>query len=358
MYPKQVIRYISGNYTPEDEIFVQEWLQEDPARKETLEELQKMWEVTGTLELGSEERAWNSLRYRIERQKKSTYRPEKVRSRKHRRRDYAGANMFLKVAAILLVVTGIVIYMYSLSSYSIMEPKKNKTVYHTITSERGEQVHFRFKDGTKVILNAESELTYSDTYGDSTRDLQLTGEAYFKVNHDHPIPLVVYAKAARVEDIGTEFNISAYPEQEGTDVVVAKGKVKVSPQNHNNNNTTNDKGQLPSVFLSKNEGVHVREGANELEVIKTDLQKKLGWLDDRLIFDGEPLSHIINRLERRYKIKVEVADSSLLQKRITASFIDESVENIAILLAESMDVGYSYENNTVRFFKVKKINKK
>ena len=365
MYPKQLIRYISGDYTPEDEHFVQEWVQEEPMRKETLNELQKTWELKGTLELGDEERAWNNLRYRIEKQKQS----EKVRlrsikrKRKRGRRDYEGANMFLKVAAILLVVAGIAIYMYSLSSYSVTESEANKTVYHTITSERGEQVHFRFKDGTKVVLNAESQLRYSNTYGDSTRDLQLTGEAYFKVNHDHPIPLVVYARSARIEDIGTEFNVTAYPEQQATEVIVADGKVKVSPHKQNsglNTNTiTNGDNELPFVILSQNEGVRVKEGtnANELQVTKADLNKKLGWLEDRLIFDGEPLAHVINRLERRYKIEVEVEDPSLLEKRITASFIDESVENIAILLAESMEASYSYENSTIRFFTKQEINK-
>jgi len=346
MYPKQVIRYISGDYTDEDKLFVDKWIKEDPARKQTLEELQKMWELTGSLKLGNEEQAWNKLRYRVERQKQVTTSRKKVRSRKRKRsrRDYAGVNMFIKIAAILFITAGIALYMYSLSNYSMkeMEPEKRQTVYQTITSERGEQVHFRFKDGTKVILNAESKLTYSDTYGDSTRDLQLEGEAYFKVNHDHPIPFVVYAKSARVEDIGTEFNISAYPEQEKTDVVVAKGKVKVSTRL-----------SPPSVILTEEEGVSVKEGAQALQIVRADLQKTMGWLEDRLLFDGEPLTQIINRLERRYKIEVEVADASLLDKKITASFIDESVENIAILLAESMEVDYSFENDTVRFFNKK-----
>jgi len=359
MYPKQVIRYISGDYTDEDKLFVDKWIKEDPARKQTLAELQKMWELTGSLKFGNEEEAWNKLRYRIERQKKAPARRKKVRSRKRKRsrRDYAGVNMFIKIAAILFITAGIALYMYSLSNYSMkeMEPEKRQTVYQTITSERGEQVHFRFKDGTKVILNAESKLTYSDTYGDSTRDLQLEGEAYFKVNHDHPIPFVVYAKSARVEDIGTEFNISAYPEQEKTDVVVAKGKVKVSARltQSSNQSTSDSKKQPPSVILTEEEGVSVKEGAQALQIVRADLQKTMGWLEDRLLFDGEPLTQIINRLERRYKIEVEVADASLLDKKITASFIDESVENIAILLAESMEVDYSFENDTVRFFNKK-----
>lgn len=352
MYPKRVIRYISGKYSPEDEEFVRQWLAEDPARRELLDEFQTVWDLSGELDWGDENRAWNDLKERVIKEKEAVFPQVRALPKRTRRKRSSGLNIFLRVAAVILIVAGAYgFYRYSTSADSVSQPEE-ETVYNTISSPKGEQVHVRIKDGTKVVLNASSQIHYRNDYGTSSREIYLEGEAYFEVNHDHPVPFVVHAKEARVEDIGTKFNIKAYPGQQETEVAVSEGKVRVSPrkQSHENDEKSSENEEETSVVVSQGQKVNVRDNPNQLIVEKADLHQVLSWLQNRLIFDAEPLAQVIDRLERYYDIEVDVADASLFDKKITGSFEDESMENVVKVLAISMDAGYSLKGNAVRFF--------
>lgn len=205
-------------------------------------------------------------------------------------------------------------------------------------------------DGTTVILNSSSQIRYRDDYGTSSRDIYLKGEAYFEVNHDHPAPFLVHARNTLIEDIGTKFNVDARDENADTEIVVSEGKVRVSPQSGDTEPDTTDDKSTSSVIVSEGQKVSVENNPDSLVVEKADLYLELAWLQDRLIFDDEPLNQVIEQLENHYGITVEVKDSSLLNKYITGSFQDESVENVAKVLAISMDASYSLKDSTLQFF--------
>ncbi|MFH5834402.1 FecR family protein, partial [Halalkalibaculum sp. DA3122] len=253
-------------------------------------------------------------------------------------------------AAVLLVLGGAYgFYLYSISSSPPSQPRE-EVVYNTIASQDDERVVVHIKDGTKVTLNSNSRIQYRDDYGTSSRDMYLQGEAYFEVDHDHPAPFIVYTNDAAIEDIGTKFNINTDKEHEGTEVVVSEGKVKVSPQSQKIDSGSTAEEATSSVIVSQGQKVSVKNGPDNLVVEKADLYQALAWMQDRLIFDDEPLAQVIERLEDHYSITVEVADSSLFDKYITGSFQDESVENVAKVLAVSMEARYSLNDSTLHFF--------
>lgn len=351
IYPRQVKRYVSGEYSPEDEKFVREWLEEDPDRKEELEELQNLWEISGTvLKLGNKKLAWNHVKDQIKKEKKTVTSQSKSFSKRIYRSNPSPLSMFLRVAAILLVVAGAYgFYLYSISSNPLYQTKE-EVVYNTIVSKDDERVVIHIKDGTKVTLNSSSQIQYRDDYGISSRDIYLQGEAYFEVNHNHSAPFLVHARDAIIEDIGTKFNVNTTKENEGTEVVVSEGKVRVSPQGHDSKRDSTFDRSTSSVILSEGQKVNVKNNPDNLIVEKADLYRALAWLQDRLIFDDEPLRQVIEQLENHYGISVEVADSSLFNKYITGSFEDESVENVAKVLAVSMDARYSLKDSTLQFF--------
>lgn len=347
-FPKEVIRYISGEHSLADEKFVHDWLAEDPARQEMLEELQKLWELFGSvLDLGDERIAWKSVREQIKKEKQSLTNifPKKI--------DSSGSgtiNLFLRVAAILLVVAGAVgFYLYSISAD--MPYRSNEEVtYNTITSKVGERVIVNISDGTKVVLNESSQIRYRDDYGSSSRKIYLQGEAYLEVNNDHPAPFLVYTKNAIIEDIGTKFNVDTRKVSEETEVVVSEGKVRVSLEKKSSENDSTNNKSLTSVVVSEGQRVSIKNNPDDLTIEKADLNRSLSWLQDRLIFDDEPLNQVIVQLEKHYGIAVEVADTSLFGKYLTGSFQDESLENVAKVIAISMDGDYSLNDSTLQFF--------
>lgn len=343
-YPRELIRFISGNYSPEDEKVVQRWLREDSSRQKVLEDLKDVWELTGRLDIGNEEQAWTALKNNT--LKRNPYQVSKQHGRKRR----SSLNIWMKVAAVLLVVAGAYgFYRYSITGESGTK-NNEQAAYHSVTSDKGERVRVRIKDGTKVVLNASSKIYYEKDYGKSSRVIYLEGEAYFEVNNDHPFPFVVYANGARVEDISTKFDVKAYKHQQDTEVIVSEGKVKVSPKQKVTQKQGTDE-DTPSVLVPQGQMVKIRADApNQLQVEKADLHKALGWLQDQLVFDADPLSQIIKEIEPYYGVKIKVEDPALLNKRITASFDNESLENVVKVLTISMEANYSIEGDTVRFY--------
>lgn len=351
MYPKELIRYISGNFSSKDEEFVCHWLNEDPARQQELDKLRNLWKISGELNLGDEDLAWKKLKQNAIEGPKNADRSGGIFTQQNRK-SHSPLQVLLKVAAVFLVIAGAYgFYIYSDSMPDASQAEtKEQIVYQSITSKEGERVEVRLNDGTKVVLNASSEIKYPENYGRSSREIHLKGEAYFEVNNENPLPFIVFTNGTRVEDISTKFNVKAYPNQQETEVIVSEGKVRVSP----NTSAEEHEKTLPNetfVLLTQGQKVHVSDNAPHiLQVERADLEKALSWLEDRLIFDAEPLSEIIKRLESYYKVEVLVSDPTLLNKRITTSFNKESLENVAKVLAISMETEYSLEGNTLKFF--------
>src|SRR3546814_20797672 len=80
-------------------------------------------------------------------------------------------------------------------------------VYNTIHTPRGGKYQVRLPDGTRVWLNAESQLRYPVSFGDAERRVELSGEGYFEVAHREDQPFIVESQGQEVKVLGTHFNI-------------------------------------------------------------------------------------------------------------------------------------------------------
>ena len=107
----------------------------------------------------------------------------------------------------------------------------SEAVYNTITTPRGGQYQVLLADGTKVWLNAASSLRYPTTFSGTERRVELSGEAYFEVQHNAAQPFRVQAGEQLIEDIGTAFNINAYTDEKVAKTTLLEGSVKVTGKN-------------------------------------------------------------------------------------------------------------------------------
>lgn len=350
MYPEEVIRFISGNYSRKDEEFVSKWISEDPDRKEEVEKLQLLWRTTNDLDLNIDvDVAWSDLENQI---KENKNRKSKIYALGKHPTKKTGAHVvsfLIKAAAVLLIIAGTYGFFRFYKTNYVKQQKQEQATYQTLTSQDGELVHYRFNDGSKVILNGGSQLRYRNDFGTNIRELELIGEAYFEVNHDHERPFIVYAKGAEVKDIGTKFNINAYPNSPSLEVVVSEGLVEVTASK--NTSQPGKRNKPGSVMLSKGQKAELNSETGKLVVGKADLNTSLAWLDNRLVFDEEPFQAVIQKLERYYDVKVNVLDKELLYKQITVSFNNESLENVLKVLSLSLDAEYKIEGQSVEFYK-------
>lgn len=193
--------------------------------------------------------------------------------------------------------------------------------YNTLTIPRGGEYRLVLSDGTKVWLNAESSLHYP-VFLSQTREVSLTGEAYFEVA-PHNIPFVIHTSAdSKVEVLGTKFNISAYSGNPAC-TTLAEGKVKV----YNANAT---------VILSPNQQA-IAKKSGDITVATVNAKLFTSWAQGVFQFRKTRLSEIAAQLSRWYDVEISFIDEQLKHKLFTGviyrrrelGFATETIERIS-----------------------------
>jgi len=189
---------------------------------------------------------------------------------------------------------------YESSSKSATEIEA--VTYNTIQIPKGGQYRLVLPDGTKVHLNSASTLRYPTRFTGMSREVELTGEAYFEVTQrlsenggpataPSKIPFIVKTASQQVEVLGTVFNINAYHEQQ-TKTTLVEGSVRV---------VTNT---AEAVRLQPGEVATCTAGQTGLVVEKADLDGDLAWHNGYFIFNDENIRSIMERVARWYDVEV------------------------------------------------------
>lgn len=117
--------------------------------------------------------------------------------------------------------------------YQSLTTGHSPLTYNTLFNPRGSKViSLTLSDGTKVWLNSESSLKYPTAFAASTREVEITGEAYFEVQHNAKQPFKVHLpNGSVIEDIGTAFNVNAYSDEDAIKATLIEGSVKITAAN-------------------------------------------------------------------------------------------------------------------------------
>lgn len=164
--------------------------------------------------------------------------------------------------------------------------------YNTLTTPRGGQFRILLPDSTKVWLNAASSLQYPVAFTGNTREVTLTGEAYFEVTKDKSKPFFVRAGGTEVKVLGTAFNIMAYADEQAVQTTLIEGSVQLS-----HGKRANIKLKPGQQAVSNNSSIHLRENA--------DLEEALAWKKGQFLFNGSDLPVLLRQFARWYDIEVE-----------------------------------------------------
>jgi transmembrane sensor len=198
----------------------------------------------------------------------------------------------------------------------------------------GQKSLIQLPDGSKVWLNSDSKISYHEHFSDSLRSISLKGEAYFQVVSDSLRPFVVDFESLSVTVLGTEFNISAFEEENVHSVTLVDGSVKVSHSNLETN-----------LILEAGTGlVYSKQGNDYQQFSKHDnpqlFYKTTGWRNGILIFDGQNFEDFVREIQRWYGVQVEIKGSPPRGWNIRASFENELLTNV--MDAVSYNKGFNY----------------
>ena len=216
---------------------------------------------------------------------------------------------------------------------------KEKLVFNTLTVPYGKRFELQLSDGTKVHLNSGTSLKYPVKFIDGEmRQVYLEGEAFFDVTTNKKAPFVVNATNLNVEVFGTAFNVSAYPEDSSTDVVLVEGSVVLY-----NENKTSKEG---ITILPGTKGSLLKKQSN-ITTEKVDTELYTQWMKGGLIFRNSSFEMISKKLERHYNVKIINTNEELNKEVFNASFNKESIEVILIYFKNSYNLEYKIEENNI-----------
>lgn len=209
--------------------------------------------------------------------------------------------------------------------------------YITETTQRGEQRTVSLPDGSVVRLNAESSITFAEQLAAlDTRDIQLSGEAFFDVVRDETRPFIIRSDNLVTTVLGTSFNIRAYPEDQTIAVTVATGKVKIESADHKKQKAVNQ-------FLVPGEqGLYDKMSAT-ITRTNVNLEKYLAWKDGTILLEGASLEEATAILGRWYNAEFIFKNPGLKTCTIDGKFRNDKLENILENLRFLMGIEYRIE---------------
>ncbi|WP_242202767.1 FecR family protein [Aestuariivivens insulae] len=215
--------------------------------------------------------------------------------------------------------------------------------YNTLNIPYGQTFELLLSDGTVVHLNAGTSIKYPVKFLKGySRDVFLEGEAYFDVAKDKKHRFVVNNKGVNVEVYGTKFNVSTYPEDEVTDVVLVEGSVSMYKTGEQVDSQEQAKVMLkPGIKGSFNK----KDKAIETKPVITSIYTS--WIHGELVFRDMTFENILKKLERRYNVSITIENKVFAQEVFNASFKDVPIEKVLEYLKITYNIDYTINNNYI-----------
>ncbi len=203
-----------------------------------------------------------------------------------------------------------------------------------ISSVFGETKTFSLPDGTEVVLNENSALTYSSDWQNlQSRSVHLHGEAYFDVTKNPERPFKISTEKIQVEVLGTAFNLRAYPNEYFSEVAVSEGRVRFSKSDLSE-----------ELILSLDEVGRLEHRENKLSTIESSAFNANYWRTGEFSFRDTPMSEIAQTLERHFPVKIRFANKQLNSCPYTGDFSQDDLSNILKVL--EVGLGFNIEKRS------------
>lgn len=240
--------------------------------------------------------------------------------------------MFFKwirnIAAILLFpLLGLSSYFYYQTTSLKSQPNEQ---LETMTAY-GVKTKITLSDGSEVWLNSGSTLSYPQHFTGDKRQVQLSGEAFFKVKSDKKHRFDVRTKDdIIVSAYGTEFNIQAYNEESEVKATLSNGHIQVNQ---------------PSLSISQNlepgeQAIYSRQ-TKMMHVQKANILVETAWEEGKLVFRRTPMEEIAKQLSRHFNVNIQLQGKEVFEYTYSATFTTETLAEILLLLEKTAPIQYN-----------------
>ncbi|MBW8685277.1 FecR domain-containing protein [Chitinophaga rhizophila] len=312
-------RYLAGEATPEEAMAVDDWLADDTNSKE-FARLQQAWQLlpgNRVHHAPSPDVVWKDLSGALEEDSKPVN----------------GRSLLIRYA-MAAVISGVLLTA-GLFAYVHITTEKDPVWQQALTDGTSSGVRKgQLADSSAVVINRNSSLQYAADYGQHDRKVLLQGEGYFDVIADKGKPFIVQAGMLKIMVLGTSFNVKEDSLSNRTIVTVATGKVKLYTA------------ERELVVSAGQTGVY-DQVTGTLTGISTLDQNSFSYVTRDFFFQDMPLPEICRHLENAFAVKIILDNAQLSQCSMSAHFKDRDVTYIMDIIAATLDVTYTMQDNTI-----------
>ena len=168
--------------------------------------------------------------------------------------------------------------------------------FSTITVPYGKRSELLLPDGSKVWLNAGSQLTFPNEFDKGNNEVFLSGEGYFEVSKREHTRFYVRTADMNIKVMGTSFNVSAYPDDGYTSAVLLSGRIEIEPA---------EKLDFQRVAIEPGTSAMLNRGDKTLKISHVAAaEDEISWTKHQLILKKSPLSEILTQLSRIYNAEI------------------------------------------------------
>jgi transmembrane sensor len=308
-------KYLSGETSADEKNLVEKWAAENESNRKYFNQFKLIFDRAATVKEIQDfntDLAWNKLKSRLNENAGGRVVPMKP----------FWDNIYLKIAASVIFVLGAGFFIYrSLDTTSV----ENTMAVVTDVKIKTDTL----PDGSAVTLNKKTQLAYSFDKKEKAHHVKLKGEAYFAIDHKDDKTFIVEADQVLIKDIGTSFNVKAYAETNTVEVVVEEGEVQL--------------------YTSSSSGIFIKAGGKgtynkttKKFSVEQPEANVAAYKSKYFVFSDIELGAMILALNNVYDRKLKIAPH-LAHCRLTVTFNDESPEEIANVIAETLGLSVTAE---------------
>lgn len=225
-------------------------------------------------------------------------------------------------------------------SFQKAKPIKKAVEQQTLYVPKGGEYELILADGSKVYLNSETQLIFPSSFEGETRQVELSGEAYFEVKKDSR-PFIIKTADMSIEVLGTSFNVNAYKTNPLINTTLVNGSIQVHLPN-----------KPEAILLTPENNLSLDKSTNEISIQKVNTAIYTAWIKGEFVFRNQPLDDIFAQLTRWYDFSIAYEDPDIREMRFTGSAEkSRSLEFLLNQIQSVTEVKYKNEGDKIILYK-------
>lgn len=313
---------LSEEATAEEKLAFARWLEENEANKKEFLLLKNYWDKRADQTSVDKNSSWKKLSAKLKDEGVKKQQPITVAMR-------SPWLKFVSVAAIALIIVTLGFYTTTRTEV-VPDP-----LTYQICEATDKPVDYNLPDGTKVTLNKNSRLKYSDQYGKSLRSVLLEGEALFEVTPNKAVPFVVEMENTSIRVLGTIFNVNTADVDNSIVATLVQGSIQFeSPREQ--------------VIMAPNQQLIYNKATTDTNLRHVNTDCILMWKTGAYRYKSRSFNEVMSDLQSIYNVEIQVMNPDIKSTLISGTLKDgKTLPEALEIISESLPFKWEQKDNKV-----------